>query len=448
MKANARKSPAFLKSSVIYQVFLRPFSKEGTLKAAERRLPEIAALGTDVVYLCPVCLQDDDMRKEFWSKRHQASGVENPRNPYRIKDYFKIDSEYGTEQDFRDFVAASHKSGMRVMMDIVFLHCGPAAVFIESHPDFVKRNPDGSVANGTWNFPLLDFESAELREYLAGNLEYWLKEFKVDAYRCDVSDQIPLDFWEAVRPRLEKINPDFVMLAEGQRKEDQGSAFDLDYNFSFATAIHDVFDKGAPASSVRKLWSEMRDERPDGYRFIRYTDNHDIAHDTAAGAGRIDKAWGVKAADAALAFCFLLDGVPMLYNGQELADSSKHSIYYGGETIDWSKASSPEAKARLALVKKLCSLRHSAKALSEGSLEWLDNGAPEALLSFKRSSRSQSVIAVLNFSSKSLETWIDAPVPGESAKALLSVGAKVKGSDGKGKTLVEVQPYGFMLVEI
>jgi len=312
----------------------------------------------------------------------------------------------------------------------------------------VKRNPDGSVANGTWNFPLLNFESAGLREYLAGNLEYWLKEFKVDDYRCDVSDGIPLDFWESVRPRLERINPDFVMLAEGMRKEDQDSAFDLNYNFSFNTAIHDVFDKGAPASSVRKLWNEMRDERPEGYRFIRYTDNHDVAHDTALGVGRNDKAWGVKAADAALAFCFLLDGVPMLYNGQEAADATKHSIYYGGETVDWSKASSKEGKARLELVKSLCSLRHSTKALSEGSFEWLDNGAPEVLLSFKRSCGLKSAIAVLNFSGKSVASWIDLPPPGEGAKSLLSAGAEFKGAGPKGKALVEAGPYGFTLVEI
>ena len=170
IRKKARKSTERLSRSVIYQISLRAFTPEGTLKAARVHLSEIAAMGADIVYLCPICLQDDDPRQEFWSPRQKKYG--NPHNPYRIKDYYAVDPEYGTENDLREFVAEAHRLGMRVMMDIVFYHCGPTAVFINEHPDYVVRNPDGSIALGTYAFPLLNYESQELREYLCRNLEY------------------------------------------------------------------------------------------------------------------------------------------------------------------------------------------------------------------------------------------------------------------------------------
>ena len=79
--------------TVIYQLFLRVFTPEGTLKAASEMLEHIKELGADIVYLCPVCEADDDMNEAFWSDRQKKSGLNNPKNPYRIKDYFKIDKQ-------------------------------------------------------------------------------------------------------------------------------------------------------------------------------------------------------------------------------------------------------------------------------------------------------------------------------------------------------------------
>ena len=98
---HARKSPEWLTRGVIYQVWLRTITPQGTLKAACKRLPDIADLGATIVYLSPVQLQDDDPRRQFWSPRQQKSPTNNPRNPYRVKDYDQIDPEYGTEADLK-----------------------------------------------------------------------------------------------------------------------------------------------------------------------------------------------------------------------------------------------------------------------------------------------------------------------------------------------------------
>jgi hypothetical protein len=292
----ARPSPEWVTRGVMYQIQPRAFTPEGTLKAAQERLPKLADLGVDIIYLCPVFVSDDDPDIRGWSPRQKKSGMNNPRNQYRMKDYYHVDPEYGTDDDLKAFIAESHKLKIRVLLDMVYLHCGPTAVFLAEHPNFVKRDAAGKVAVAAWGFPALNLANPELREYLWKNMEYWVRDFDADGFRCDVADGIPLDFWETARERLEKIRPDVCMLAEGTRREDQLKAFDLDYGWGF---------KWDNAASIRKQWEKMRDERPrGGARFIRFIDNHDIAND--AYDNRIEKAWGTRRVDAALIALFTL----------------------------------------------------------------------------------------------------------------------------------------------
>ena len=139
--------------TTIYQLFPRAFTREGTLAAASAHLADIASLGVDYVYLCPVFLSDDGMDKTYWSERQIASGFENPKNPYRMKDYFAVDPEYGTKEDLINFVKRAHELGLKVLFDLVYYHCGPNAVFLKEHPDFIQRTPDGSPFTGEWAFP-------------------------------------------------------------------------------------------------------------------------------------------------------------------------------------------------------------------------------------------------------------------------------------------------------
>jgi glycosidase len=400
----ARPAPEWMARGVMYQVWLRSFTPEGTLKAAAKRLPEVADLGATIVYLCPVQLSDDDMRPEFWSTRQKASGTGNPRNPYRIKDYNAIDPEYGTEADLRAFVAEAHRLKLRVLMDMVYFHCGPTSPLLD-RPGFVKRTPEGKPFTGSWNFPVLDFTSDGLREHLWANMERWVKEFDVDGFRCDVSDAVPLDFWTTARERLEKIRPDVGILAEGQRKEDQIRAFDVNYSFTWYNAVRAVFEKGEPASSLRALWEKQRAERPRGARFIRYTENHDLVNDYL----RCDVVMGERGADAMAAVHFTLDGVPFVYNGQEIGDTSPQSIY-ANWAVRWEAACLPKAKARLAFTKSLCALRGAeAAALAGGEVVWLDNDRPESVLSFLRRGGGREILTVANLSNRKVEAVVQVP---------------------------------------
>lgn len=386
----ARTSPEWITHGVIYQIHPRAFTPEGTLRAAQARLPRLAELGVTVLYLCPVFVADDDMDPAGWSPRQKKSGMNNPRNPYRMKDYFHVDPEYGTDDDLRAFVKQSHALGMRVLLDMVFLHCGPNAVFLKDHPDFVKRDKEGKVVLQSWNFPALDLANPGLREYLWRNMETWVRDFDVDGFRCDVADGVPLDFWETARERLEKLRPDVGMLAEGTKRENQLKAFDLSYGWGGAYTTWD------DAAAIRTLWESQRAERPrGGARFVRFFDNHDIANDSYDN--RIEKQWGAARVQAALVALFTLDGVPFLYNGQEVADTARHSIY-ARLPIDWANGGTEAGRTRFAFCRSLCAMRRSEPALTRGEVVWLDNDAPAAVLSFQRVTGSERILAVVNLS--------------------------------------------------
>ena len=410
----ARTSPEWLTGGVMYQIHPRAFTPEGTLAAATARLPKLAELGVDIVYLCPVFVSDDDPDPAFWRPRQKASKTNNPKYPYRMKDYYHVDPEYGTDDDLKAFIAGSHRLGMRVLLDMVYLHCGPKAVFLEEHPDFVQRDPDGKIIYAQWNFPKLNLASPELREYLWQNMEYWVRDFDADGFRCDVADGLPLDFWETARERLERIRPDVGMLAEGTRAADQLKAFDVDYGWGF---------KWDNAAAFRKQWEKMWKERPrGGSRFIRFIDNHDIAND--AYDNRVEKAWGTRHVNAALVIMFTIDGVPLLYNGQEVADTARHSIY-ARLPVDWANGDRPAGKARFAFCQDLCRLRHEEPALTKGEVVWLDNDAPEAVLSFLRRTTDEEILSVVSLSGESKKVQIQLPENAtESYATLLADGAK------------------------
>lgn len=423
----ARPSPQWVTGGVMYQIQPRAFTPEGTLKAATARLPGVAEIGVDIIYLCPVFVADDHPDPQSWSPRQRASRTNNPRNPYRMKDYYHVDPEYGTDDDLKAFVAETHRLGMRVLLDMVYLHCGPSAVFLKEHPNFVKRDEQGKIAVAGWGFPAINMANPELREYLWKNMEYWVENFGVDGFRCDVSDGIPLDFWETARERLDRIRPGLCLLAEGNRRADQLKAFDLNYSFEWFASVRRVLDKGQPVSSIRTAWEAIAARRPRGTRFIRYIDNHDIAND--AYDNRIEKAWGSRCVDAMLVALCTLDGVPMLYNGQEVADTARHSIF-GRMPIDWAAGDTPAGKARFALCQELCRVRHTERALTNGEVVWLDNDQPDSVLSYLRRTSSEEILSVVNLSDRAIDVRVALPKQNRwSYEPLLAAEAEIKVAD-------------------
>ena len=171
-----------LQNKVIYQVYVRNYTKAGTFKALIKKLDYIKSLGIDIIYLLPI--------HEIGQKGKKGSlGC-----PYSIKDYYSIAQELGTLNDFKKLIKEVHNRDMKIMMDVVFNHTSRDSILIDQHPDWYWKNKDGELSNrvGDWTDVYdLNHDNLELEEYLSDNVKYWA-DLGVDAFRFDVASILPL----------------------------------------------------------------------------------------------------------------------------------------------------------------------------------------------------------------------------------------------------------------
>ena len=443
MKYKAICPPEWLSRSAVYQINPRTFSREGTIKAVTDELPKLKDLGFRVMYLCPIFEEDDSENREFWSTRQKKSETNNPKNPYRMNNYFRIDSEYGTENDLREFIEEAHRLGMRVLLDLVYLHIGPNAPILKRHPEFARQDRDGNIICTEWNFPYLDYTSDGLREYLMCNMIYYLGEMDADGFRCDVGDGVPTDFWVEARRRMKAVKPDSVLINEGSNWNNLLKGFDSSYCFDWHVNLYKAFSGEISAAECRSFLERLANEIPSGAKLIFDIDNHDTVTDWPK---RTEKVAGHNGMEQIEVINYLLDGIPMVYCGNELADEAYHSLFAnrfhmgrfettdrrGLETLDYSLR-------RQEIMKGLNTLKLESDILCYGSTVWVDNSAPEKLLSFSREYNGKKITFIGNISREKAASEFNAEFGG---RVLFSNGAE-KISDGT----IELEPRGYVVLE-
>jgi glycosidase len=236
----------------------------------------------------------------------------------------------------------------------------------------------------------LNYTNQQLRVYMTDMLKYWLREFDLDGFRCDVAGEVPTDFWENARSELEKIKPDMVMLAEAHKAELLVKAFDLDYSWPLHGTMTNALQGRARASALRDEWEKEVKEGPRGSLHMRFSDNHDERRAIAR--------FGEPGALAASAFVFTLDGVPMLYNGMEVGDTTESGApaLFERLPIFWPIAERRPEFPRF--YKQITALRRSSEALRRGSLEWLRNSDESRVVTYIRRTANEDVLVAINFS--------------------------------------------------
>ena len=433
-----------LDNLIIYQIALRTFTPEGTLNAAKEHLHYVASLGVDVVYLCALCQAENDPDKSTWSERQLASQTENPKNPYKAYDYFHVDEEYGTDDDLKAFIKEAHSLGLMVFLDMVFLHCGRSAVFIKDHPDFVERNEDGTTLVGEkWPFARLNFQNPELRAYLISVMKYYIADFEVDGFRCDVADRVPLFFWEEAFEEIRKIKPDIITYNEGKKPEYLENAFDICYSALWRAEFRNLFRGHGGVNSFREYCLQEREIYGDKVkRCTRCVDNHDQANNV--GLRRNEIIMTGRGVDAALVIMNTYDGIPFLWNGVEFADQAENCMFsnrfYGKRSaMDWSYAFTQKGIERMALVKQLHALHHSEPCITKAFAQWLDNDRPDDVISFKKEYAGDVLTVVVNGKNEELTVTVDTALP--SNGVCMRYGAELD------RNTVHLKPYGYVITK-
>jgi glucoamylase len=376
-----RSVPDWVRDGVIYEIYPRAFSQQGNFNAITARLDELKDLGVTILWLMPIHPIGQEKNKGTIG------------SPYAVRDYYAINPDYGTANDLKRLIREAHARGMKVIIDIVANHTSWDSVLMK-HPEFYKRDAKGNITypHDWYDIAALNYDNRELRRYMTDMLKYWLREFDLDGFRCDVAGEVPTDFWENARVELERVKPDIVMLAEAHKAELQVKAFDLDYSWPLHSALTNVLQGRAPASQLRDEWNKELREWPKGALHMRFSDNHDERRAIAR--------FGEPAALAASAFVFALDGVPMIYNGMEVGDTTESGApaLFEKLPIFWAfEERRPEFRK---FYKDVMALRRSSKALRRGSLEWIGNSDESRVVSFARRADSEEVLVTINFSNR------------------------------------------------
>ncbi len=371
----------WVRDGVIYEIYPRAFSQQGNFNAITARLDELKDLGVTILWLMPIHPIGQEKKKGTIG------------SPYAVRDYYGINPDYGTADDLKRLVREAHARGLKVIIDIVANHTSWDSVLMK-HPEFYKHDAQGNITYpyDWYDIAALNYGNQELRRYMTDMLKHWIREFDLDGFRCDVAGEVPTDFWENARRELEQIKPDIVMLAEAHKAELQVRAFDLDYSWPLHTALTNVLQGRGRASDLRVEWEKEVREWPKAALHMRFSDNHDERRAIAR--------FGEQGALAASAFVFTLDGVPMIYNGMEVGDTTESGAPALFEKLPIFWAFAERRKEFPVFYKKMMALRRSSVALRRGTLEWVRNSDESRVVTFVRRAGNEKVLVAINFSSR------------------------------------------------
>lgn len=375
--------PEKLAGATIYEVNIRQHTPEGTISAFTKDLPRLKELGVKMLWIMPV----------------QPIGVKNRKEPlgsyYSIKNYSEINPEFGTKDDFTAMVKAAHDQGMYVILDWVPNHTAWDNPWITRHPEYYAHRDNGDIAyEADWtDIALLDHTNPETRAAMIKEMKYWVTAFDIDGFRCDhAGHEIPLYFWEEATAEIDPLK-DLFWLAEWD-----GARMHLEFDATYAWELLHLTNavaKGEAHAADLANWIK-RDLAEYGRRPLRLT--MITNHDENSWNGTVFERYGEGNRTFA-AFIFTAHGIPMLYSGQE-AGLNKRLRFFDKDTIDWSDSGKFGP-----FYEKLVALKADNPALwcgEYGAMPVFIN-KDQDVLAFRRSKGNNTVIGIMNFTSKPQE---------------------------------------------
>ena len=377
-KENARTSPDWVKDAVIYEIYPRQYSNKGDFNSITNDLNRLKNLGVTVLWLMPI----------HPIGREKAKGTVG--SPYAVKDFYAINPDYGTKADLQKLVTEAHRRNMKVIIDIVANHTAWDSVMMKNKA-YYTQNATGEIIPPVpdWaDVADLNYGNAELRKYIVEMLKFWVREYDLDGFRCDVAGFVPTDFWETARAEVDKIKPDTIWLAEWESPDLLIKAFDLDYSWANHSALMNVLQGNVSASEIRRVWEADRAKMPKGALRMRFSDNHDERRAIAR--------FGEKGALAAQALVFTLDGVPLVYNGMEVGDVTESGAPALFEKLPIFWQISERRKEFPIFYQSMINLRKNSVALRRGDLTWVKNSDEARILTFTRKSGNEEILVAIN----------------------------------------------------
>ena len=385
------QAPAWSLQSNIYEVNLRQYTSEGTIKAFQKHLPRLKKMGVEILWFMPITPIGIEGRK--MNEKELGSY-------YAVRNYKQVNEEYGTMADWKAFVKTAHSMGFKVITDWVANHSSPDNPWTKNHPGFYVKDSTGKmVAQYDWtDTRKLDFKSRELRDSMIDAMKFWITETGIDGYRCDIAGEVPNDFWKECITALKKVK-DVYMLAEGESPGLHEAGFNTTYGWTLFHAMTDLY---AGKKSVRQFDSLINKniaDYPAAASRLFFTTNHD---ENSWNGTEYEK-FGAAYKTFAVLTQTLYQSMPLVYSGQELPNK-KRLKFFVKDSIAWTRN-----PALAPFYSTLLHLRRKNPALASGAAYTKVKTGNEAnIFAFTRSAGKNKVLVILNLSAKSQDFSIPA----------------------------------------
>lgn len=364
--------PPFLPLAHVYEVNLRQYTPEGSIRAFRKHLPRLQELGVDVCWFMPV----------------HPIGMKNRKGSlgsyYCVRDYNDVNPEFGSLPDFKEMVEDMHARGMKLVIDWVGNHAAWDNVWVDSHPEYFLTDTNGRFLSPYDWHDVIQFNHSHpgQQEAMLDAMAFWVREMGIDGFRADFAHLVPNEFWARARTKLEAIKPNLIWLAEAEG-DDIYQVFDINYGWEWMHFTERFVMESMPVSAFRDfIIKEFVEADPSRYQLL-FT----CTHDENSNRGTEYERYGIFAQALAVCMYALPLSIPMIYGGQEIPNH-KRLPFFDKDFMVW-----PEQPALTDFYKKLITFRK--QSFAGGELFFPE--APEGLLIFNRTHLDKEEVFAANF---------------------------------------------------
>jgi alpha-amylase len=418
--------PSWSTQSNIYEVNLRQYSASGSIKEFEKHLLRLKDMGVEILWFMPVTPIGIEGRK--MTEKELGSY-------YAVMNYTGFNEEFGTMADWKDFVKNAQAMGFKVITDWVANHTAADNYWIKTHPEFYAKDSTGKIITPfDWtDVRKLDYRNREMRDSMIDAMKFWVNETGIDGFRCDVAEEVPVDFWKECIDSLRRIKHVF-MLAEGEKASLHEAGFDATYTWSIMHSTADLYKGKISLPEFDSLLNAGITKFPATAYRVYFTSNHD---ENSWNGTEFEK-YGNAYKTFAVLSQTIYQGIPLIYSGQE-AMNKKRLNFFVKDTITWSNGY-PAA----GFYKTLLSLRKSNPALAAGaSYKKLANSNEKAVFAYLREAAGRKVAVLLNLSGQPRKFTIsDAGINGEPLNVFMGMKEKLSNNH-----TFSVGPWGFIVYD-
>ena len=256
-----------------------PFQNDYALRGhafpdIEKWVPHIKKLGCGAVLFSPV--------------------LKSRTHGYDVTDYYTVDNRVGTNDEFKAFVGALHKKGLRVVLDSVFNHCGRDFFAFQellggnrgyadwfSGVDFNRQSPMGDpfhydTWSGYYELPKFNLQNAAVRQYLLDAAKFWINEFDIDGMRLDSANVLDFGFMRELRGVTTSLKSDFWLMGEVVGGEYQRWVDDATLHSVTNYILYKSLFSSLNDNNLYELAHCLQNSKPsNGLPLYNFLDNHD-----------------------------------------------------------------------------------------------------------------------------------------------------------------------------